>query len=171
MTSKEVIEALVNVGVLQSIGKEMYFTSKFEKLLSDLVSMPENRLDTPINEVDGVLELYPEPIRKVGKKARMTAIMDYCKVPTMFTMENGKKYMIRTTSIEARRKLDKIINSSKYKPDIVLDTISKYYKSVSTPKGFAKFLVSDFDYLYLSVSDQKDKGENTQGDNFNEVFL
>ena len=150
MTLQNLIKLLINKGVVHKIGEDYLLTSHFE---SSVDSLPETTHKLVIKdvEVEVNLQLYPEEIRKSSKVARMTALMNYCKIPTQYTTKDGYRYMLRTSTKAGLAKLDKIMNDENFKPKLVLETIIRYYKIMSSPKGFSNFITQDFDAFYLSV--------------------
>jgi len=147
MNTKETIETLINKGVLNKIGREFFFTDRFEEIIDKMSTVKTFADLSDVKEIT-ISKLYPEEIRKVSKRERIKSILQYCNVPTMKKMDNGKSYMLHTESNLAKQKVEYIISSNKYDPIVVLKTIKEYYKKVSSPKGFANFIVSDFFFLY-----------------------
>ena len=159
MTLQNLINLLINKGVVHKIGEDYLLTSHFE---SSVESLPEGTQKLVIKnvEVEVNLQLYPEEIRKSSKVARMTALMNYCKLPTQYTTKDGYRYMIRTSTKAGLAKLDKIINDENFKPYLVIETIVRYYKTMTSPKGFSNFIVQDFDSFYLSIVEKPEANTN-----------
>ena len=162
MKLQNLVKLLINKGVVHKIGEEYFMTQNFEDAVSDLSDTTTHTLNVKVAEVEVNLQLYPEEVRKSGKAARMTALMNYCKLPTQHTSKDGYKYMLRTVTKAGLAKLDTVINDEKYEPNIVIEAITRYYKTMSSPKGFSNFLTQDFDAFYLSVVEQP-KGNVNRG--------
>ena len=135
MTQRELLSALLNHGIVHKLGDEWFLTDAYKALGDAEVNMIE------IEDVEvKAFNKYPDEIRLVKPSLRVTAILDYCKVPRLHTTSTGRKYQVRNNDAATRAAIDKIMSNNSIDATILLRAITEYYANTDFPKSFKNFV-------------------------------
>jgi len=163
MNQKEVLEKLINVGVIHMIGEEFFVTDIYKEMIDAKASNDDFTI-LSTGKTPDITNIYPDAIRLVKPDNRITAILDYCEVPLVGEVK-GKSYMIRSNDATTRKTIDKIIHNKDIKPEFLLQGIKEYYANSDYPKSFKRFVAEgDIHTMYELAK----KGETLTGDNTQE---
>jgi len=157
MTQTEILNVLLNNGIIHRIGDQWLLTDLYETLMEEP--------DTSILDFDEVevkeVTRYPDEIRLVKPSKRVDALLDYCEVPLMHTTNSGKKYPVRSSDKATRNAIEKILSDTDIEAEILLASIKDYYTNTDYPKAFKNY-VKDGD-IYTMYEFAK-KGDTLGGD-------
>jgi len=157
MKANEALIELINIGIVHCIGEEYYITGLAEKLLADDQLIQDLIVPTITINLN---ELYPETIRKASLDNKLKAVYDYCDIPVVINNE-GSKFMVRSNDGETRKKMLDVLKTATFKPPLLLECITDYYKTIPYPKSFKRFLgEGDLFTLY----DAYEKGDKLMSD-------
>jgi hypothetical protein len=143
MSKDEIIDDLIDKGIVAVIGDNYLITEKYKELLAGTtkVIMPEIKkaklsydelLNTKTNGND-----WPVEILESQGRARGVALMDLCEIPTIAS----KGYRLRGLDKDAINIIGNIISSLEINPPTFIEAITMYYKHTEMPKSFKNLLI------------------------------